>query len=344
MFRKDRISSNKANKKKSKLRENIETIFSAVVIALIIRILIIEAYEIPTGSMIPTIIERDRLLVNKFIYGVRIPILGWKLPKFTSPDRGDIVVFHFPNYRSPGWAYELIDLITFGIFKLTNTHDHPKNYIKRAVGLPGDVISFKDQTLLINGKQITLSKKISLELMKDIEAINNPQANSNSFYADSDTRYYTEKANGEVYGKNDELLYSSKMANIEHIVQIEDLISENIPFIYVPKEGDKAEFSLITDSGLNKMVKVKVNAKYLGSLTSYNFSRYYSNILLDKMAKLKLDKTITYDFKDDYYFMMGDNRDSSHDSRVWGFVNERYIIGKPLIIFWPIERLWTSPN
>ncbi|HEO64733.1 MAG TPA: signal peptidase I, partial [Spirochaetes bacterium] len=176
-----------AKKRKSKLRENIETILSAILIALLIRIFLVEAYKIPSGSMIPTLIAGDHLLVNKFIYGVRIPIIGYKLPGFTSPKRGDIVVFHYPKYISRGWHREFVDLITFGIFGLTNTPLDPKNFIKRLIAIPGDIYSFdgdRDQiTIKENGSDniyhdvpFTYSKNITnTSLSEKVLKINNPK-------------------------------------------------------------------------------------------------------------------------------------------------------------------------
>lgn len=114
---------------KHKVTEYTKSIFSAVLIALLIRAFLIEAYKIPTGSMIPTGLPGDHLFVNKFIYGLRIPFTKIRFLKWKDPERGDVVVFLYPL-------------------------DESKNYIKRVVGLPGDRVQTDGENLLINGEKV----------------------------------------------------------------------------------------------------------------------------------------------------------------------------------------------
>lgn len=114
------------SKPKSKLREYIEAILVAIVIAFFIRTFVIQAYKIPSGSMKPTLQIGDHILVSKFNYGVKIPFLRSTLIPTGSPKRGDIVVFIFPEDRS-------------------------KDFIKRLIGLPGDTIEIRDKKILLNG-------------------------------------------------------------------------------------------------------------------------------------------------------------------------------------------------
>jgi len=125
-----------SRKKKGILREYAEAIIFAIVVASILRIFVVQAFRIPTGSMEDTLLVGDFLLVNKFIYGVRtpdkIPILNihipWvRLPGFKKPERGDIVVFKYP--RNPD-----------------------QDYIKRCVGLPGDTIEIRNKKVYVNGQ------------------------------------------------------------------------------------------------------------------------------------------------------------------------------------------------
>lgn len=112
--------------RKSLVREYVEVIVVALVLALFIRTFIVQAFKIPSGSMIPTLRVGDHILVNKFIYGIPIPFTDRKIP-LSKPERGDIVVFKFPNNPS-------ID------------------YIKRVVGLPGDTIEVRGDDLYVNGE------------------------------------------------------------------------------------------------------------------------------------------------------------------------------------------------
>lgn len=182
-------------KKKSVVREYAEAIGIAILLALFIRTFVVQAFKIPSGSMLPTLQIGDHLLVNKFIYGIRLPFAGTLLVPIKEPKRGDIIVFRFPRDRST-------------------------DYIKRVVGLPGDKLEIRDKTLLINDRQI-----------------DDPHA------------HYTS--------------------------------AEVLPGGVSPKDN-------------------------LGPIV----------------------------VPPDKYFVMGDNRDNSSDSRFWGFVDEADILGKAMIIYW----------
>lgn len=116
-------------KAKSTWREYAEAIGMAIVLALFIRTFIVQAFKIPSGSMIPTLQIGDHILVNKMSYGVRIPLWGNYLVHFNKPKRGDVVVFIFPEDRS-------------------------KDFIKRVIGVAGDRVEIRDKKVYINGKPI----------------------------------------------------------------------------------------------------------------------------------------------------------------------------------------------
>jgi signal peptidase I len=118
-------------KKKNAWRENIEAILIAVVIALFIRTFIVQAFKIPSGSMLETLQIGDHILVNKFIYGIKIPFTdGQILIPIKEPQRGDIVVFKYPE-------------------------DPSKDFIKRVVAVAGDTVSIADKQLYVNGEPVT---------------------------------------------------------------------------------------------------------------------------------------------------------------------------------------------
>lgn len=180
---------------KSVVREYIEAIIIAVILALFIRSFIVQAFKIPSGSMLPTLQIGDHLLVNKFIYGVKLPVTGAVLIPWKTPVRDDVVVFRFPKDRS-------ID------------------YIKRVVGVAGDSVEIKDKQVYING-----------------EAVINPHAQ---------------------YTGNDIMRASA---------------------------GPR-----------------------------------------DNMGPVKVPEGTL--------FVMGDNRDNSYDSRFWGFVDLKDVLGKAFILYW----------
>ena len=117
-------------KRKQKSKEYIESIIIAILIALFIRTFIICAYKIPSRSMVPTLLVGDHILVNKFIYGVKIPLLRTTIIPVREPKRGEIVVFIYP-------------------------HDRSKDFIKRVIGVAGDKIEIKNKKIFINDKEYT---------------------------------------------------------------------------------------------------------------------------------------------------------------------------------------------
>lgn len=114
-------------KKKSALRENVEAIAVAVVLALFIRTFIVQAFKIPSDSMQPTLQIGDHILVNKFIYGVKLPFAGATIIPIADPERGDIIVFKFPE-------------------------DPEKDFIKRVVAVAGDTVEMRDKRVFVNGE------------------------------------------------------------------------------------------------------------------------------------------------------------------------------------------------
>lgn len=119
---------NKIPRKKGRLRENIEAIAIAIVLALFIRAFVVQAFKIPSGSMKQTLVIGDHILVNKFIYGVKFPYLRTTIIPIKKPRRGDVVVFKFPE-------------------------DPEKDFIKRVVGVAGDVVEVRDKQVYINQKK-----------------------------------------------------------------------------------------------------------------------------------------------------------------------------------------------
>lgn len=109
-------------------QEYAEALVIAVILAIIIRAFLVQAFKIPSSSMEPTLLVGDHILVNKFVYGVRVPFTDARWPRFKTPDRGDVIVFVYPE-------------------------DRTKDYIKRIVAIPGDVIEIRHRKVLLNGKE-----------------------------------------------------------------------------------------------------------------------------------------------------------------------------------------------
>lgn len=116
--------------KKQILKEYLEAIITALLIALVIRAYVVQAFKIPSGSMIPTLLVGDHLLVNKFIYGIKLPFTDKRILVIKKPQRGDIIVFKYPE-------------------------DPSRDFIKRVIAVEGDVIEEKNKVIYVNGQPLT---------------------------------------------------------------------------------------------------------------------------------------------------------------------------------------------
>lgn len=125
---KTKLSDRNVGKNKSALRENIEAIIFAIILALLIRTFVVQAFKIPSGSMLPTLQIGDHILVSKFIYGVKMPFSGSTMIPVSEPKPNDIIVFKFPK-------------------------DPKLDYIKRVIGVAGDIVEIREKRVMVNGKQ-----------------------------------------------------------------------------------------------------------------------------------------------------------------------------------------------
>ena len=126
----------------SVLKDDLEwadTIFSSIMLAVVVMYFLLQAFKIPSGSMRDTLIEGDHLFVNKAVYGMKVPLTGRRVLKFRDVNRGDVIVFTFPS-SSPA------ELHCGGV-------QYGKDFIKRVIGLPGDTVEVREGLLFVNGKQ-----------------------------------------------------------------------------------------------------------------------------------------------------------------------------------------------
>ena len=208
-------------------------LFPVILAVFLLRSFLFEPFKIPSGSMKPTLLIGDLILVNKYHYGIRLPVINKKIISNHDPERGDVMVFRYPK-------------------------DTSVDYIKRVVGLPGDVVSFRNQQLSINGV-----------------AVPNQQVPPPGFYDEDERQYYPE--------------YTEKLGNVEHRILLD--VRKPSPFY-----GSEA----------SRTFPFRENCRYSA-------------------------EGVTCKVPPGHYFMMGDNRDNSEDSRFWGFVPDENIVGKA---FW----------
>ncbi len=198
-----------------------KSFFPVLFLVLVLRSFLVEPFQIPSGSMLPTLQIGDFILVNKYHYGIRLPVVGTKVLSLNDPQRGDVMVFKFPP-------------------------DPRVNYIKRVVGLPGDHIRYADKTFYINGQKMEQSFLARLPA-------NRPE----------------------------------RELAVERLGDVEHQLYKNLTFPRPPAEW-------VVPEG--------------------------------------------------HYFMVGDNRDNSNDSRFWGFVPDELVVGKAFAVWMHWESWWSLPS
>ncbi len=197
------------------------SIFPVLLLVLVLRSFLVEPFQIPSGSMLPTLQVGDFILVNKFAYGIRLPVLGTKIKEVDDPQRGDIVVFRFPR-------------------------DPSINYIKRVVGLPGDRLRYENKVVYVNGEPYPLR------------------------------------------------LLAELPPGVPEYQLLEEQVGERVHHIY----------RSISEGGMNQEWLVP----------------------------------------DNHYFVMGDNRDHSNDSRYWGMVPDENLVGRAFAIWVHWKSLLSFPS
>jgi signal peptidase I len=212
------FASSRGEGKEPMLVEYARSFFPVLLIVLVVRSFIAEPFRIPSNSMMPTLLTGDFILVNKFSYGIRLPVTETKVIPLGEPERGDVVVFRYPV-------------------------DPRQDYIKRVIALPGDVVEYRNKVLSVNGERV-------------------PATPEGSFVGVGSGREMTGAA-----------LLHEQLGNVAH------------------------------------------------------------KILVDPRLRSRPDGEATWRVPEGHYFVMGDNRDNSQDSRFWGFVPEENLVGRAFFIW-----------
>ncbi len=217
-----------------------KSFFPVILIVFCLRSFLVEPFKIPSGSMIPTLLVGDFILVNKYTYGIRLPVINLKVLDTNEPKRGEVLVFRYPE-------------------------DPSMDYIKRIVGIPGDLITYHNKQLIVNDAPVKM------------------EPTGEYTYGESGLNY--------VYSRS----YIESLNGHSHTI----ILNPAMPGIQI--------------SGVRQFPSHEN--------CDYNNSGFSCRVPAGN------------------YFTMGDNRDSSSDSRYWGFVPERNIVGKAFMIWWNFSDL-----
>ena len=338
----------KKKKKKKKIKSEIRSWFDAIVFAVIaatlLRTFIIEAYTIPTSSMEKSMLIGDFLFVSKVSYGPRVPMtpIAFPLVHHTMPIFGGksySEIIQLPYHRMKGFGkVKRNDCVVFNwpAEKLGRPIDKKENYVKRCVGLPGDTIEMINSKLFVNNKPQTSKIGMKKQWRYDIKTAS--PLNLNRLYEKYDI---TEKG----YGRNkNEYAMALTEENYETLKKFPNIKKinrriepKNYYSDYIFPHNKKYKWNI---DNHDKFVIPKENTTVNISIENISLykdiiERYENNSLEIKGNDLYINNKITdkYTFKMNYYWMVGDNRHNSADSRFWGFVPENHIVGKALFIW-----------
>jgi signal peptidase I len=338
--------------KKSTGREWTEAIIFAVLAATLIRTFLVEAYTIPTPSMERSLLVGDFLFVSKVNYGPRIPMTpiafplahntmpmlntksywdGWelsyhRLPGLSTVKKGDVVVFNYPQ--------DTVD---------NRPADKRENYIKRCQAEPGDTLSVVNSQVYVNGKAMpnppgeqteysyttTGAEQINPDILDELHITTYDGALYPAMTAEA-----AKTLKGYSNVKNFQQIIAPK-----GVTQPEDEVFPHAFYIPVKLNGSIPDYHWNRDNFGPIIVPKKGWTVKLDSLTFPLYERciaeYEHNQLTVNGNTIYINgiKTDSYTFKMNYYWMMGDNRHDSEDSRYWGFVPEDHIVGKALFIW-----------
>ncbi|MEK6480829.1 signal peptidase I [Catalinimonas sp. 4WD22] len=328
---------------KSKTREWVDAIVFAVVAATIIRWLFLEAFTIPTPSMEKSLLVGDFLFVSKMHYGARTPKTPLQVPLTHQTIWGtDIPSYvdwiQLPQFRLPGFSdVKRNDVVVFNYpVEFQHPTDLKTNYIKRCIGLPGDVVEVQDRQVVVNGQTVEAPEGAQFRYFIATDEVINDRVFDNL-----EVWEYNLTQGGYIVLCTPEI--ADEFAKLPFVNAVhsaaynEDQVN---PRIYpdaslFPWNADFFGPLEVPAEGMTVTLDEGNIAKYATVIEHYE-----GNENVEKRdGKLYIDgqEINEYTFKQNYYFMMGDNRHNSEDSRFWGFVPEDHIVGKAFFIWLSID-------
>jgi signal peptidase I len=327
-------------KKRSKLGEWIKAFGYALIVLLLIKTFAVEVFTIPSTSMEGALLAGDVVVVDKWTYGPRLPITPLSIPFYNS-NKSYLSFLQLPYYRlTNSMEVQHNDVLVFNYPpQLEAPVDHKTCYIKRCIGLPGDKVAIKNKKVWVNGRPSGFSEN---KMHFSFKVHSTKNWTSEAF---EELGIYE----GGKTGKPNEWELTMTRSTAELLSETEGIqwVKE---VLHDQKKWEEHTFPFSNDYPWNKdhfgPILVPAKGDYL-YLTPSNIVKYLKLIRLYEGNEVRVadDKIFingkeeaVYQVKMNYYFVMGDNRDNSSDSRFWGLVPEDHIIGKASLILFSSEH------
>ena len=308
----------------NKIISEVKSLLALILIVLLLKETVIELYIVPTTSMERNILKGDMLVGSRFAYGMKVPQKIWvpftaisiptflpeyRFPAFKKVERGDVVVFEYPR-------------------------DIVYKYVKRCIGLPGDTISIQDREVYVNGNvsvlpdggQFLMDTYMSSDIIDD-EIFLGVSGNKDQ---------YPEIAipkKGDIFTLDESMNWKFLLPIILYEGNSVELIYQEQKFNFT-NDSPRDIFRRTGDRSVFKDYVPTEGATLINPWSPMFKKEYIKYLYINGKPITDID---SYIVKQDYFWMMGDNRDNSEDSRYWGFVPESHILGQPVITWFSIN-------
>lgn len=325
---------------KSPIREWLDALVFAVIVVVIVRTIFFDLFRIPTPSMEKSLLVGDYLFVSKLNYGTRTPAtLGipftsiyvpgitfpsTRLPGFGKVERGDAIVFNWPA-------------------DLSKPVDRKEHYIKRVMGLPGDSISIVQNEVVVNGEKIPLQE--GMQIFWLVQKTDPRVVLPSSALQELGVTELSVSGDNAVVQISATTAAAEEIASWSYVESVQpalyDRAGTNDSRMYVTgRDWTPHDFGPLPIPAKDQTVTLTTENWPYYRTVIMRYEGHTAEALPDSTFRIDGAVTGTYTFAQDYFFMMGDNRDNSEDSRFWGYVPMDHIVGKAIFIYfsWDADR------